>query len=116
MSTWVFAWTRPLQLTVAALQKYHAGALSLGNVSQEEIEVAFLLGNRSLNDYLVAISVAAVFFGANTYIGNGPNLMVKSIADHQKVQAPDFLGLIYRYTLPCLVPLLILIWVLFFRH
>jgi len=37
---------------------------------------------------LLAVSVGAVFFGANTYIGNGPNFMVKAIADHQKVQHP----------------------------
>ena len=41
--------------------------------------------------------------------------MVKSIADHQKVPTPGFLGFIFKYTLPCLVPMLLLIWVLFFR-
>jgi Na+/H+ antiporter NhaD/arsenite permease-like protein len=59
--------------------------------------------------------VAAVFFGAATYIGNGPNFMVKSIADHQKVHAPTFLGYVLRYTLPYLLPVLILTWALFFR-
>jgi Na+/H+ antiporter NhaD/arsenite permease-like protein len=101
--------------TFEALQKYHAAALAGGSVGKEEIEVAFLLGNHSYNQYILAISVGAVFFGANTYIGNGPNFMVKAIADHQKVRTPGFLGLIFQYTLPCMVPMLILIWLLFFR-
>ena len=101
--------------TLAALQKYHAASLARGQVSMDEIETAFLLGNGHLNHYILAISIGAVFFGAATYIGNGPNFMVKSIADHQKVPTPGFLGFIFKYTLPCLVPMLLLIWVLFFR-
>jgi Na+/H+ antiporter NhaD/arsenite permease-like protein len=65
--------------------------------------------------YLQAISVAAVFFGANTYIGNGPNFMVKSIAEHAGVKCPSFFGYIFRYSLPVLIPLFFLIWFLFFR-
>ena len=49
---------------------------------------------------LVAISIRAVFFGACTYIGNGPNFMVKSIADQQKIHTPTFLGYIFKFTLP----------------
>ncbi|MBF0105543.1 MAG: sodium:proton antiporter [Deltaproteobacteria bacterium] len=41
---------------------------------------------------LMAISVGAVFMGANTYIGNGPNFMVKAIADHSGIKAPSFFG------------------------
>ena len=81
----------------------------------DQIEVAFLLGNASFNRYILAISIGAVFFGANTYIGNGPNFMVKIIADQQKVRTPSFGGLILKYTLPCMVPMLLLIWLLFFR-
>ena len=81
----------------------------------EEIEVAFLLGNASFNHYILAISVGAVFFGANTYIGNGPNFMVKIIADQQKIHTPGFVGLVFKYTLPCMAPMLVLIWLLFFR-
>jgi Na+/H+ antiporter NhaD/arsenite permease-like protein len=55
---------------------------------------------------LAAISLGAVFFGAATYIGNGPNFMVKSIAEHAKVKTPSFFGYILRYTLPMLLPLL----------
>ena len=40
--------------------------------------------------FVLAISAGSVFFGASTYIGNGPNLMVKAIADQQRFHAPDF--------------------------
>lgn len=63
--------------------------------------------------HVVAISISAVFFGALTYIGNGPNFMVKSIADHQKVKTPSFFGFMLRYSIPILIPLYILIWWLF---
>jgi Na+/H+ antiporter NhaD/arsenite permease-like protein len=101
--------------TFEALQKYHAAALATGNVGTEQIEVAFLVGNHGLNHYLLAISIGAVFFGANTYIGNGPNFMVKAIADHQKVRTPGFVGLVFKYTLPCMAPMLVLLWLLFFH-
>ena len=101
--------------TFEALQKYHAAALGAGNVGKEEIEVAFLLGNQSFNRYILAISIGAVFFGANTYLGNGPNFMVKAIADQQKVRTPGFIGFFFKYTLPCMVPMLVLIWLLFFH-
>ncbi len=102
--------------TIGALQTYHAGALAEGAVDVDHIEIAFLVGNVALNKYILAISVGAVFFGACTYIGNGPNFMVKSIADQQKVNTPTFLGFIFKHTLPCLLPMLVLIWWLFFRH
>ena len=104
-----------IRQTIETLQKYHAVAFASGKVGTEEIEIACLLGNHGYNQYILAISIGAVFFGANTYIGNGPNFMVKAIADQQKVRTPGFLGLIFRYTLPCMGPMLILIWLLFFR-
>jgi Na+/H+ antiporter NhaD/arsenite permease-like protein len=104
-----------IQNTVAAIQKYFPSDLAHRVISSEHVEVAYLIGNPSLNAYIVAISIGAVFFGANTYIGNGPNFMVKAIADHQKVHNPGFLGLISKYTLPVMLPLLILVWLLFFR-
>lgn len=105
----------PVRATFAALQTYQAAALAKGAVDVEHIEIAFLVGNAAFNKYIVAISVGAVFFGANTYIGNGPNFMVKSIADQQKVHAPSFLGFVFRYTLPFMLPMLLLVWWLFFR-
>ncbi|HST31736.1 MAG TPA: sodium:proton antiporter [Chthoniobacterales bacterium] len=64
---------------------------------------------------LVAISLGATFFGALTYIGNGPNLLVKAITQDLKVTTPSFLGFILR-TSTVLVPIFILISILFFRR
>ncbi len=64
---------------------------------------------------LLAISVGAVFFGAATYIGNGPNFMVKAIADQRKIRMPTFLEFVFKFTLPCLLPALLVVWLLFFR-
>ncbi len=63
---------------------------------------------------LTAISIAAVFFGAMTYIGNGPNFMVKSIAEQIGIKMPSFFGYIIRYSIPFLLPVLIVIWLIFF--
>ncbi len=55
--------------------------------------------------YLVAVSLAAVFCGALTYIGNGPNFMVKAVAEEHRVEMPSFGGYIVwavRYLLPTL--------------
>jgi Na+/H+ antiporter NhaD/arsenite permease-like protein len=63
--------------------------------------------------YLVAISIGAVFFGAMTYIGNGPNFMVKSIAEQDGVEMPGFFGYIARFSIPVLLPVYIVIQLLF---
>ncbi len=64
--------------------------------------------------YIQAISLGAVFFGANTYIGNGPNFMVKSIAEQAGVACPSFFGYIFKYTIPILIPVFAIVWYLFF--
>ena len=76
-------------------------------------DVGELLVGNALN--LAAISVGAVFFGAATYIGNGPNFMVKAIADHENVRTPTFPGFIWKFTLPFLLPMLLAVWLVFFR-
>jgi Na+/H+ antiporter NhaD/arsenite permease-like protein len=63
---------------------------------------------------LKAISIAAVFFGALTYIGNGPNFMVKSIAEQVGISMPSFFGYIIRFSIPFLIPVLFLVWLFFF--
>lgn len=64
--------------------------------------------------FLAAISLGAVFFGAATYIGNGPNFMVKSIAEHAGARTPSFFGYVFRFSLPILVPVLAIAGRLFF--
>ena len=63
----------------------------------------------------MAISLGSVFFGACTYIGNGPNFMVKSIADSHGARTPSFTGYIVKYTLPILIPTYLLVWWVFLR-
>jgi Na+/H+ antiporter NhaD/arsenite permease-like protein len=75
-----------------------------------------LQGDVTSDIYLMAISIASVFFGALTYIGNAPNFMVKNIAAQADVEVPDFLEYIYKYSLPILLPFFILLWVLFFNY
>ena len=63
---------------------------------------------------LTAISCGAVFMGANTYIGNAPNFMVKSISDENGIRMPSFFGYIL-WSMVCLVPVFVLDTLIFFR-
>jgi Na+/H+ antiporter NhaD/arsenite permease-like protein len=65
-------------------------------------------------DLLAALSCGAVFMGANTYIGNGPNFMVKAIAEEQGMKVPHFFGYML-YSLCILMPIFVLVTFLFFR-
>lgn len=80
----------------------------------EVVDFANNVYGHSLLD-LMAISVGAVFFGAFTYIGNGPNFMVKSIAEQVGIKMPSFFGYVFRYSIPILLPLLFIVWFIFFR-
>ncbi|MBR4994576.1 MAG: sodium:proton antiporter [Alistipes sp.] len=62
---------------------------------------------------LTAIATGAVFFGALTYIGNGPNFMVKAIAEQNDVKMPSFFGYIFKFSLIILLPVYILIQLIF---
>jgi Na+/H+ antiporter NhaD/arsenite permease-like protein len=64
--------------------------------------------------YLQAISVAAVYFGAMTYIGNGPNFMVKSISERAGIKMPSFFAYLIKYSIPILIPIFILVWLAFY--
>lgn len=96
------------------------GAASMAAQGADIIDVAdvqaFARGGVFANSViqLRAISIASVFFGAMTYIGNGPNFMVKAIAEHLGIQMPSFFGYIMRFSIPILFPILVFVWVLFF--
>lgn len=62
---------------------------------------------------LTSISIGAVFFGAMTYIGNGPNFMVKAIAEENKIEMPSFFGYMIKFSLIILLPLYIITQLLF---
>lgn len=68
----------------------------------------------SMAQTLTAISAGAVFMGANTYVGNAPNFMVKAIAEHQGVKMPSFFGFMAWSGL-ILVPAFILLTLIFYR-
>ncbi|MCL5270717.1 MAG: sodium:proton antiporter [bacterium] len=63
---------------------------------------------------LEAISLGSVFMGANTYIGNGPNFLVKSIAESRGIKMPSFFGYTL-YSLALLMPIFVIISLVFFR-
>ena len=101
-----------IKSTFATLIKYHSDLVASGSVPVDDINVSYLIGNHNI--YIQAISIAAVFFGAMTYIGNGPNFMVKSIAEQSGVQCPSFFGYVVKYSVPVLLPVFALIWWLYF--
>jgi Na+/H+ antiporter NhaD/arsenite permease-like protein len=62
---------------------------------------------------LKAISMGAVFFGALTYIGNGPNFMVKSIAEQSGIKMPSFFGYMGKFSLIICLPIYIIVQLIF---
>jgi Na+/H+ antiporter NhaD/arsenite permease-like protein len=62
---------------------------------------------------LRAISLGSVFMGANSYIGNGPNFMVKAIADSAGVKTPSFFGYM-AYSVGILIPLFVIVSIVAF--
>ena len=64
--------------------------------------------------FLEAVATGAVFMGANTYIGNAPNFMVRSIAEEAGVDMPSFFGYLFKWAVPILLPLFVLISLIFF--
>ena len=75
-------------------------------------EPAVLMGAQATT--LAAISAGAVFMGANTYIGNAPNFMVKAIAESRGVRMPSFFGFL-GWALLALTPIYVLMVMIFFR-
>ena len=67
-----------------------------------------------LGQTLLAISCGAVFMGANTYIGNAPNFMVKAIAEENGVKMPSFFGYM-AWSVAILIPTFIIVTLIYFR-
>jgi len=99
-----------------AYLNFLAAAFGLRHMSLENpAHVQAFLLNPDTWKYVVAVSLGSVFFGAVTYIGNGPNFMVKSIAESAGVKCPGFFGYVAKYALPILIPLFALVSWLFLR-
>jgi Na+/H+ antiporter NhaD/arsenite permease-like protein len=96
----------PTYLTFTAMASglVGSGPESLGGLLHSDLGVALLR----------AVSVGSVFMGANSYIGNGPNFMVKSIAESNGVKMPSFGGYLL-YSGAILIPVFVLITLVFFR-
>ena len=89
-----------------------ANALGRGGLSLEDADALqqFVSSSRA---ELAAISMGAVLFGAMTYIGNSPNFMIKSITEQHKMPTPGFIAFIVKFSLPILLPVLLLVcWLL----
>lgn len=95
----------PTYLTFTSLAK---GVLGLAGSGLSEL-AAHPAGQK----ILAAISCGAVMMGANTYIGNGPNFMVKAIAEHAKIKMPSFFHYML-WSLSVLIPIFILLTWIFF--
>jgi Na+/H+ antiporter NhaD/arsenite permease-like protein len=94
---------------------FSATAAGLEGVAAEGRFLAeFLARGEAAVRLLAAISSGAVFMGSMTYIGNGPNFMVKAIAESSGVRMPSFFGYI-AYSAAVLLPLFVLVTVLFLR-
>jgi Na+/H+ antiporter NhaD/arsenite permease-like protein len=91
--------------TLAGLERIDASGLFLRELLGRGPEAARLLA---------AISTGAVFMGANTYIGNGPNFMVKAIAEEHGVRMPSFFGYM-AYSAGILLPIFVVVTIVFFR-
>ena len=89
-------------------------AMASGFVGADSESLAGLLRSDLGITLLRAVSAGSVLMGANTYIGNGPNFMVKSIAEHQGVQMPSFGGYMV-YSACVLIPVFVAITFIFFR-
>ena len=63
-------------------------------------------------ELLRAICIGAVFFGSMTYIGNGPNFMVKAVAEENNIKMPHFFEYMYKFSLIVLLPVFIIIQLL----
>ena len=89
-------------------------AMASGLVGGTLENLSTLLNSGLGRSLLAAVSCGSVFMGANTYIGNGPNFMVKSIAEHSGIKMPSF-GRYMLYSGAILIPLFILTTFIFFR-
>ncbi len=92
---------------------FAASAAGLQGVAPHGAYIGTMALNPEAAKLLAAISTGAVFMGANTYIGNAPNFMVKAIAEENGVKMPSFFGYL-AYSVGILLPLFVLVSLVFF--
>ena len=96
----------PTYLTFTSLAKGILGLTGEG--------LAELMHHPQGMEFLKAVSCGAVMMGALSYIGNGPNFMVKAIAEHAKVKMPSFFGYM-AWSVMILIPTFLIVTLVFFR-
>jgi Na+/H+ antiporter NhaD/arsenite permease-like protein len=89
----------------AGIQERHPEVASM---SVEALQTSL----QQFGGFLKAISMGAVFMGANTYIGNAPNFMVRSIAIQDGVKMPSFFG-VMAWSCAILIPIFVVVTLLF---
>ena len=90
---------------------FHALALTLTPAEMAAMDTSLVAGVPEI--LLRAVSLGSVLFGAMTYIGNGPNFMVKAIAERRGVKMPSFFGYILKFSLIVLLPIYVLAQLIF---
>jgi Na+/H+ antiporter NhaD/arsenite permease-like protein len=93
---------------------FAASAAGLHGIAPHGAYIGTLALDPGAAQLLAAISTGAVFMGANTYIGNAPNFMVKAIAEENGVKMPSFFGYL-AYSVGILLPLFLLVSLVFFN-
>jgi Na+/H+ antiporter NhaD/arsenite permease-like protein len=119
-ASWHFYWSAgalssfldnaPTYLTFAATA---AGSMGVSVESGRYLADFLSLGPEAVR-LLTAVSCGAVMMGANTYIGNGPNFMVKAIAEENRVRMPSFFGYM-GWSAAVLIPTFVIVTLVFFR-
>ena len=113
---WMYFWMTGILSSVLDNAPTYLVFFNLAQTGSVEDGAALLElgGGGSISvELLVAISLGSVFMGAMTYIGNGPNFMVKAIAEHSGVKMPSFIGFVFKYSIPVLLPVFILVVLVF---
>jgi Na+/H+ antiporter NhaD/arsenite permease-like protein len=113
---WQFFWaTGVLSSFLDNAPTYVVFFETAGSLPVPESGTITLLGGGQLSvALLTAVSCGAVFMGANSYIGNGPNFMVKTIAEQSGVKMPSFFGYMV-FSVLILGPLFVILTLVFFR-
>ncbi len=101
----------PTYLTFTSTAQGFLGIDSVAGLMSTDVVAAL---GRAPEIFLAAISCGAVFMGANSYIGNAPNFMVKSIAESSGLKMPSFFGYM-AYSAVVLVPIFMVVSLVFFR-
>ncbi len=116
---WQFFWTSGALSSVLdnapTYLAFAASAAGLEGVAAHGSYIGTLAMDPEGARILAAIATGSVFMGANTYIGNAPNFMVKAIAEESGIKMPSFFGYM-AYSCGILLPIFVLITLVFFRH